>query len=131
MVENAIYPAYLDADGSRSDGRRVPGDLAVEDPTVEEIAKAVQQVGYDARIEREVSYSREIETRGRVMVEDAVRPRATSFRRRPRTSECYGGNRGWQSRALERWSESPRGWLFSEPTNGAESISGSASSTIR
>jgi signal recognition particle subunit SRP19 len=71
MVENAIYPAYLDADGSRSDGRRVPGDLAVEDPTVEEIAKAVQQVGYDARIEREVSYSREIETRGRVMVEDA------------------------------------------------------------
>jgi signal recognition particle subunit SRP19 len=69
MVENAIYPAYFDRNLSRSEGRRVPDDLAVEDPTVDEIAKAVQQVGYDVRIERDVAYPREHwRTRGRVVV---------------------------------------------------------------
>ncbi|MFC6614686.1 signal recognition particle subunit SRP19 [Halopenitus salinus] len=68
MVENVIYPAYLDADLSRSAGRRVAGDQALPDPTVDEIAEAVQQVGYDAVIERDASYSREHEARGRVLV---------------------------------------------------------------
>ena len=71
MVENVIYPAYFDAALTRSAGRRVPEDLAVEDPEVEEIAKAVQQVGYDAVVEREVTYSREYEPRGRVLVQNA------------------------------------------------------------
>jgi signal recognition particle subunit SRP19 len=71
MVENVIWPAYLDAGLSRSAGRRVPTDLAVEDPTVDEIARAVQQVGYDAVIEREKRYPREYETRGRVLVQNA------------------------------------------------------------
>ena len=71
MVENVIYPAYFDAALSRSKGRRVPGDLAVEDPDVEEIAKAVQQVGYDAVIESDKSYSREgHRQRGRVLVKN-------------------------------------------------------------
>ncbi|WP_440990220.1 signal recognition particle subunit SRP19 [Haloarchaeobius baliensis] len=71
MVENVIYPAYFDAALTRSAGRRVPADLAVEDPEVEEIAKAVQQVGYDAVIEREKSYSREgHRQRGRVLVKN-------------------------------------------------------------
>ncbi|PSP79638.1 signal recognition particle protein Srp19 [Halobacteriales archaeon QS_1_68_20] len=72
MVENVIYPAYFDANCSRGEGRRVPGDLAVEDPTVDEIAKAVQQVGYDVVIERDVAYSRKPwRRRGRVLVKDA------------------------------------------------------------
>ena len=71
MVENVIWPAYLDAELSRSEGRRVPGDLAVPDPTVDEIAEAVGQVGYDAVIERDKTYSREYEPRGRVLVKDA------------------------------------------------------------
>ncbi|MFB6155311.1 MAG: signal recognition particle subunit SRP19 [Haloferacaceae archaeon] len=71
MVENVIYPAYLDASLSRAEGRRVPTDQAVEEPTVDEIASAVQQVGYDAVIERDVTYSREFETRGRVVVKGA------------------------------------------------------------
>jgi signal recognition particle subunit SRP19 len=76
MVENVIYPAYLDRDRSRSEGRRVPLDDAVEDPTVDEIAEAVKQVGYDAVVERDVTYSREYEPRGRVLVqgvEDATK----------------------------------------------------------
>ncbi|MFT4890259.1 MAG: signal recognition particle subunit SRP19 [Halobacteriales archaeon] len=72
MVENVIYPAYLDAECTRGAGRRVPSDLAVSEPEVDEIAKAVQQVGYDAVIERDVAYSREPwRERGRVLVKNA------------------------------------------------------------
>ena len=71
MIENIVYPAYIDAALSRSEGRRVPEGEAVEEPTVDEIAKAVQQVGYDAVIERDKTYSREYEERGRVLVQGA------------------------------------------------------------
>ena len=73
MVENVIWPAYLDATCTRAEGRRVPEDLAVPEPTVDEIAQAVSQVGYDATIERDSSYSREPHrSRGRVIVHDAT-----------------------------------------------------------
>ena len=71
MVENVIWPAFLDADLTRSEGRRVAREQAVPDPSVDEIAEAVQQVGYDAVIEREKTYPREYEPRGRVLVKDA------------------------------------------------------------
>jgi len=71
MVENVIWPAFLDATLTRSEGRRVSREMAVEDPTVDEIAQAVQQVGYDAVIERETTYPREYEPRGRVLVKGA------------------------------------------------------------
>jgi signal recognition particle subunit SRP19 len=71
MVENVIWPAYLDAAKTRTEGRRVAREQAVEDPTVDEIAEAVQQVGYDAVIERDMTYPREYEPRGRVLVQGA------------------------------------------------------------
>ncbi|MFB6070753.1 MAG: signal recognition particle subunit SRP19 [Halanaeroarchaeum sp.] len=72
MVENVIWPAYFDAERTRSDGRRVPKSLAVDAPTPDEIAKAVQQVGYDAVIERDASYPRSPwSERGRVLVKHA------------------------------------------------------------
>ena len=71
MVERVIWPAFLDADLTRSQGRRVAREQAVPDPSVDEIAEAVQQVGYDAVIEREKTYPREYEPRGRVLVKDA------------------------------------------------------------
>ncbi|QLG47717.1 signal recognition particle subunit SRP19 [Natrinema halophilum] len=72
MVENVIWPAYLDVTLSRAEGRRVSEELAVDEPTVEEIAKAVQQIGYDATIERDKAYSREPwADRGRVVVRGA------------------------------------------------------------
>jgi signal recognition particle subunit SRP19 len=49
----------------------VSRELAVEEPTVEEIARAVKQVGYDAVVERDTTYPREFEPRGRVLVRDA------------------------------------------------------------
>jgi signal recognition particle subunit SRP19 len=71
MVENVIWPAFLDAEHSRNEGRRVSLDQAIPDPTVDEIATAVQQVGYDAVIERDKTYPREYEQRGRVLVKNA------------------------------------------------------------
>ncbi|GGL56538.1 signal recognition particle subunit SRP19 [Halocalculus aciditolerans] len=72
MVENVIWPAYLDAERTRSEGRRVSLGLAVGEPTVDEIAEAVRQVGYDAVIEREKTYSRAPwRADGRVLVKDA------------------------------------------------------------
>lgn len=71
MVENVIWPAYLDAGLTRSAGRRVAREQAVDDPSVDEIAEAVGQVGYDAVIERDKTYPREYEPRGRVLVKDA------------------------------------------------------------
>jgi signal recognition particle subunit SRP19 len=72
MVENVIWPAYLDATRTRKQGRRVPETLAVAEPTVDEIAEAVRQVGYDAVIERDKAYPREGWTdSGRVLVKDA------------------------------------------------------------
>jgi signal recognition particle subunit SRP19 len=71
MVENVIWPAALDADLTRNEGRRVPRDLAVPQPTVDEIAKAVPQGGYDSVIERDSRSPREYVTRGRVLVKDA------------------------------------------------------------
>ena len=71
MVENVLYPAYFDATLSRADGRRVPEALAVDDADVDEIAKAVQQVGYDVVVERDKQYSREgHRDRGRVLVKN-------------------------------------------------------------
>ncbi len=70
MADNVIWPAYFDAEKTRSEGRRVPRELAVTDPSVDEIAAAVQQVGYDVRIERSVTYPREHEPRGRVIARD-------------------------------------------------------------
>jgi signal recognition particle subunit SRP19 len=71
MVENVIWPAYLDSALSRREGRRVARGVAVDDPTVDEIAEAVRQVGYDAVIERDRTYPREFESRGRVLVQGA------------------------------------------------------------
>lgn len=72
MVQKVLYPAYFDADCTRGEGRRVPESMAVAEPTVDEIASAVGQVGYDAVVERNVAYSREPWiTRGRVLVEGA------------------------------------------------------------
>ena len=71
MVENVIWPAFLDADRTRGEGRRVSQQFAVSEPTVDEIAQAVQQVGYDAVIEREKTYPREYDPRGRVLVKGA------------------------------------------------------------
>ena len=70
-VENLIYPRYIDAAVSRGGGRRVSRADAVEEPTVEELAAAVRQIGYPVTVEPEVCHPREVAPRGRVRVQAA------------------------------------------------------------
>ncbi|MFP4632281.1 MAG: signal recognition particle subunit SRP19/SEC65 family protein [Halobacteriales archaeon] len=70
MTETVIWPAYIDSTKTRSEGRRVPVDAAVESPTAEEIARAVKQVGYEPTYEPDKRYPRSWwEDTGRVTVE--------------------------------------------------------------
>lgn len=70
MTDAIIWPAYLDSEKSRSEGRRVPIDDAVPHPTGREIAGAVRQIGYDAELEPDERYPRSWwEATGRVRVD--------------------------------------------------------------
>lgn len=71
MVDNVVWPIYLDADRSRGDGRRVPLDLAVSAPSIEEIAAAAKQIGYTTDVDPTATHPREHRPRGRVIVHDA------------------------------------------------------------
>lgn len=71
MPTTVLWPAYFDATKPRNAGRRVAESNALDNPTVDRLAAAVQQVGYDATVQREKSYSREPVARGRVLVEHA------------------------------------------------------------
>jgi len=108
MVENVLWPAYFDAELSRAGGRRVPADLAVPRPTVDELAEAVRQVGYDAVVERDVSYPREYEPRGRVLVKDA--DDATKSDLVGAVGAYLGAIR--ERDASARSSAAPRGWRW-------------------
>ncbi|MFB6282644.1 MAG: signal recognition particle subunit SRP19/SEC65 family protein [Halobacteria archaeon] len=71
MSEVVIWPAYLDSSKTRSEGRRIPKESGVSDPTLEEIAKAVKQVGYDPDVELDKDYPRSWwEEKGRVVAQD-------------------------------------------------------------
>ncbi|XGI83176.1 signal recognition particle subunit SRP19/SEC65 family protein [Halorutilales archaeon Cl-col2-1] len=70
MTETIIWPAYLDADKSRSEGRRIPEDTAVSSPTLQEVANAVRQIGYDPVVETDKKYPRSWwEAKGRVRLD--------------------------------------------------------------
>lgn len=70
MPEMIIWPAYLDASKSRGEGRRLPKDVAVDNPNAAEVANAAKQVGYEPEYEPDKRYPRSWwEGRGRVTVE--------------------------------------------------------------
>lgn len=53
-----VYPGYLAKTGSRSDGRRVPAELAVKELTLETIVAAATRLGFKATAEPERNYPR-------------------------------------------------------------------------
>jgi signal recognition particle subunit SRP19 len=64
-----IYPEYFDARRSKGDGRRVPRSLAVEAPSLEELAKACKLLGLEYIIEKDKRYPKNwYESQGRVLV---------------------------------------------------------------
>ena len=64
-----LYPAYFDAERSREDGRRVARRLAVNRPTVEEIAHAADALGLKPKVEADRAHPTTPWSRqGRVLV---------------------------------------------------------------
>lgn len=65
-----VWPSYFERDRSRSEGRRVPRDLAVDRPDPEAIRDAAAEAGFAAAVEEDARHpSRPWEAEGRVLVE--------------------------------------------------------------
>ena len=64
-----FYPAYIDAQRSQADGRRVAQRVAVTHPTAAEVARVCEAVlGLRAVLEAERQYPRDFFNKGRVRV---------------------------------------------------------------
>ncbi len=72
-----IYPVYFDYNRSRKEGRKVPRSLAVQNPSIEEIAAAARELGLDPEISLEVKYSKDPTTKGRVVVNKYISKQQT------------------------------------------------------
>jgi len=56
-----IYPIYLNKNKTVAEGRRVPKEIAVEDPIAREIVIALQEKGYDLFVEGYKVHPREVD----------------------------------------------------------------------
>ncbi|MBD3196080.1 MAG: signal recognition particle protein Srp19 [Candidatus Lokiarchaeota archaeon] len=64
-----FWPQYFDAKKTRSEGRRLPQNLAIEKITVKDIGEAAKNLGYQFQIERMLQYPRTWwEEPGRVLI---------------------------------------------------------------
>lgn len=72
-----VYPAYLDLSKSRKEGRRVPRSLAVQNPSIDEIATVARELGLNPEILPESKYPRDSTTSGRVVVNKYVSKQKT------------------------------------------------------
>jgi signal recognition particle subunit SRP19 len=69
-----LWPEYFDASRSRDQGRKVKRSLAVKEPSVELITKAVEKLGLEYEVETEKSYpSNWHGHKGRVLVQKTMK----------------------------------------------------------
>lgn len=65
-----IFPEYFDKNLTRNQGRRIPLNEALENPTLLELKLAAQKLEYDYEIQEYSTYPRQWwEARGRILVE--------------------------------------------------------------
>jgi len=65
-----IYPQYLDSTKTRSEGRRVPLNIAVSNPLIEEIYAVAEALGLNPEVEENKHYPKSWwEQPGRVIVD--------------------------------------------------------------
>ena len=70
MKEVMIWPIYLDADKSLSEGRKISKEYAISEPRIKEIVKAAQKLKYKFYAEEDKSYPGEWYNKsGRIIVE--------------------------------------------------------------
>ena len=69
-----LWPEYFDAKRSRDQGRKVKRSLAVSEPTVDLIAKVVEKLGLEYKVESDKSYpSNWYGHKGRVLVQKTMK----------------------------------------------------------
>jgi len=65
-----VWPTFIDCDRPRSMGRRVPLDVCVKSPSLQEIERAAAELGLNPSIDQGASYPRLwYEVKGRVIVD--------------------------------------------------------------
>ena len=68
-----IWPEYFDASRTRASGRKVKKELAVVNPTLEMLEKAVQRTGAEYAVQAEKSYPGAwFDRKGRILVEKTL-----------------------------------------------------------
>ena len=76
-----VWPEYFDIRRTRAQGRRVSRALAVQDPTVDKIAKALAVLRLEFKIETDKAYPKSwYNHSGRILVENTL-PKAELLRR--------------------------------------------------
>ncbi|RLG95776.1 signal recognition particle protein Srp19 [Candidatus Bathyarchaeota archaeon] len=71
--EIVLWPAYFDLTKTRSQGRRVPKKLAKANPSVDDIAKALQSLNVPHRIVPDAAYPRiPYERKGMILVKKVM-----------------------------------------------------------
>ena len=58
MKEIIIWPAYIDKEKSRKEGRRVPKNLGVKNPRLNGIYKTLKNMGYSPEMVKNKCYPR-------------------------------------------------------------------------
>lgn len=51
-----IWPSYFDSARARSDGRRIPKNLAVPSPKIQELKEAAEKIGLDCELVPDVGF---------------------------------------------------------------------------
>lgn len=69
-MRTIIWPAYIDSEKAKKEGRRVSKENAVPSPKLREISNAARKLGLNPEVENGKSYSRSWwEKSGRVVVD--------------------------------------------------------------
>eukprot|EP00761_Pharyngomonas_kirbyi_P013313 gb/GECH01013341.1/.p1 GENE.gb/GECH01013341.1/~~gb/GECH01013341.1/.p1 ORF type:complete len:178 (+),score=63.25 gb/GECH01013341.1/:1-534(+) len=63
-----LYPAYIDSSKTVSDGRRIPVEKCVENPTAKQMSESLENLGYKCFVEEDKRYPRDWMKAGRVRV---------------------------------------------------------------
>lgn len=68
-----MWPAYIDKNKSRNEGRIISKKSSVNEPTLAEIKKAALKLGFDPEVEEEKSYPKSWwEKSGRILVNNSA-----------------------------------------------------------
>lgn len=76
--KSVVWPAYLDSEKSRGEGRRVPRKEAIDSPTSKNVCNAAKRLGLNPEHEKGKKYPGDnCGTKGRVLVDKKGSKNAT------------------------------------------------------